>query len=282
MKTDLHLDGRNQLSFKVQLQLVRAAQRHLDVDSWGLSANGVETDEAPRLQRELAVAAQQYAVPRAAPAVGARGPGALVRRSPSCRKRRCPRRRSSRPWAAGPSRTSAWISPTASASGCPSSSPIDPAYDTRLQVVDNWSWLRDRHLFKAGAEYNRTGVSQQFIGFANGRYIFDSVDGFINFRDAGERLRDLLGRLRQRERPVPGGDEHHRSGADLPAVGDGAGGGAGAAGRGRLRRERIGVLRAGHLAAERRADAEPGSPLGGDLAPGCRGPAGGYPSTPPT
>ena len=71
--------------------------------------------------------------------------------------------------------------------GLPFFLPIDPAYDTRLQVVDNWSWLRDRHLFKAGVEYNRTSVTQQFIGFANGRYVFDSVDGFINFVTRGSR-----------------------------------------------------------------------------------------------
>ena len=53
--------------------------------------------------------------------------------------------------------------------------------------MDNWSWLRDRHLFKVGVEYNRTAVSQQFIGFANGRYVFDSVDGFINFVTRGSR-----------------------------------------------------------------------------------------------
>ena len=71
--------------------------------------------------------------------------------------------------------------------GLPFFLPIDPAYDTRLQVVDNWSWLSGRHLFKAGVEYNRTGTSQQFIGFANGRYIFDSVDGFMNFVTHGPR-----------------------------------------------------------------------------------------------
>ncbi len=71
--------------------------------------------------------------------------------------------------------------------GLPFFLPIDPAYDTRLQVVDNWSWLSGRHLFKAGVEYNRTAITQQFIGFANGRYIFDSVDGFINFVTHGNR-----------------------------------------------------------------------------------------------
>jgi hypothetical protein len=41
--------------------------------------------------------------------------------------------------------------------------------------------VRGRHLVKAGVEYNRTNISQTFRGFANGRYIFDSTDGFLNF-----------------------------------------------------------------------------------------------------
>ena len=40
---------------------------------------------------------------------------------------------------------------------------------------------------KAGIEVNRTGVSQQFVGFGNSRYIFDSVDGFIDFVEQGNR-----------------------------------------------------------------------------------------------
>jgi hypothetical protein len=53
--------------------------------------------------------------------------------------------------------------------------------DTRIQVNDNVSWMRGAHSFKAGVEYNRTEAFQTFIGFANGRYIFSSTDGFLNF-----------------------------------------------------------------------------------------------------
>ena len=53
--------------------------------------------------------------------------------------------------------------------------------DTRVQVNDNVSWLRDAHSFKAGLEYNRTEAFQTFIGFANGRFIFSSTDGFLNY-----------------------------------------------------------------------------------------------------
>ena len=55
------------------------------------------------------------------------------------------------------------------------------AYDTRVQVLDNISWVRGNHLMKAGVEYNRTEANQTFVGFANGRFIFSSVTGFKNY-----------------------------------------------------------------------------------------------------
>jgi hypothetical protein len=54
-------------------------------------------------------------------------------------------------------------------------------YDTREQFTENLSWLRGRHAFKAGVEWNRVVSAQTFVGFANGRYIFGSTDGFFNF-----------------------------------------------------------------------------------------------------
>ncbi|HYI08760.1 MAG TPA: carboxypeptidase regulatory-like domain-containing protein [Thermoanaerobaculia bacterium] len=52
-------------------------------------------------------------------------------------------------------------------------------YDTRLQLNDNVSWLRGAHSIKAGFEYNHVDSVQTFLGFANGRYIFDSTAGFL-------------------------------------------------------------------------------------------------------
>ena len=54
-------------------------------------------------------------------------------------------------------------------------------YDTRLQLNNNVSLLRGPHSIKFGAEYNRVSSVQTFIGFANGRYIFSSTDGFLNY-----------------------------------------------------------------------------------------------------
>ncbi len=53
-------------------------------------------------------------------------------------------------------------------------------YDTRIQFNNNVSWLRGAHSIKAGLEFNRVNSVQTFLGFANGRYIFDSMEGFLD------------------------------------------------------------------------------------------------------
>ncbi|MDY7094998.1 MAG: TonB-dependent receptor [Acidobacteriota bacterium] len=53
--------------------------------------------------------------------------------------------------------------------------------DTRYQINNNLTWLKNQHTIKAGVEYNRTEAFQTFLGFANGRFIFSSTDGFLNY-----------------------------------------------------------------------------------------------------
>lgn len=60
-------------------------------------------------------------------------------------------------------------------------------FDTRFQVNNNVSLIRGAHSFKFGAELNRTSTTQTFIGFANGRYIFSSTQGFINYVNFGPK-----------------------------------------------------------------------------------------------
>ena len=141
-----------------------------------------------RLQRQPALPAHQRALQRAAHPVGARGPAPLVRRTAAA-GRAHPRPAAVRP-AGRPSvpRHRHGLRRRVPDRGCRSSSRFEPAFDTRLQVVDNVSFATGDHLFKAGLEYNRTGVEQQFIGFANGRYVFDSVDGFMGFVTQGNRF----------------------------------------------------------------------------------------------
>src|SRR6202163_4358582 len=58
-------------------------------------------------------------------------------------------------------------------------------HDTRIQLNDNMSLIRGAHNIKFGSEVNRTSTTQVFVGFANGRYIFDSVQGFMNYVNIG-------------------------------------------------------------------------------------------------
>lgn len=59
--------------------------------------------------------------------------------------------------------------------------------DTRLQVTNNFSLIAGTHTIKLGGEFNRVNSSQTFIGFANGRYIFSSTQGFLNYHTFGPR-----------------------------------------------------------------------------------------------
>ena len=58
--------------------------------------------------------------------------------------------------------------------------PVD-YYDTRVQFNENLTIITGAHEVKVGFEYNRVNSSQIFRGFQNGRYIFGSTDGFLNY-----------------------------------------------------------------------------------------------------
>jgi hypothetical protein len=70
--------------------------------------------------------------------------------------------------------------------GMPFFIPVD-AHDYRLQLLDNVSLVSGNHLFKLGGEWNRTGVSQTFRGFGNGRIAFTSVPGFLGYLTNGNQ-----------------------------------------------------------------------------------------------
>lgn len=62
-----------------------------------------------------------------------------------------------------------------------------PSDDVRYQFTDNFTVLRGNHAIKFGADFNRVRVSQTFIGFARGRYIFaaptiaQAISGFQDY-----------------------------------------------------------------------------------------------------
>ena len=51
----------------------------------------------------------------------------------------------------------------------------------RFQIKDNVSIVRGFHTIKTGGEWIHTGNTQVFRGFFEGRYIFDSVTGFLRY-----------------------------------------------------------------------------------------------------
>ena len=183
-KMDLNLDGRHQASLKYNYTWAEQVNGTFDVDAWGASANGIEGARSHAingglrslltnaLSNELRVQWAREDRPRWYD--GPLLPGARTAGPPQFDLL------GGRPF------------PDVSMDfadgfriGLPFFLPVDPAFDTRLQVVDNVSFAAGSHLFKAGVEYNRIHAEQQFIGLANGRYIFDSVDGFIGFANHG-------------------------------------------------------------------------------------------------
>ncbi|HET6958165.1 MAG TPA: TonB-dependent receptor [Vicinamibacterales bacterium] len=51
----------------------------------------------------------------------------------------------------------------------------------RFQVKDNITLVKGPHTYKAGAEWIHTNNVQVFRGFFEGRYLFDSVNGFLRY-----------------------------------------------------------------------------------------------------
>jgi hypothetical protein len=51
----------------------------------------------------------------------------------------------------------------------------------RFQIKDNVSIIKGRHTVKVGGEWLHTNNTQVFRGFFDGRYIFDSVTGFLRY-----------------------------------------------------------------------------------------------------
>ena len=53
--------------------------------------------------------------------------------------------------------------------------------DQRWQFNNNLNYIQGNHSVKVGVEWNQTSAFQTFVGFANGRFIFNSTDGFLNY-----------------------------------------------------------------------------------------------------
>ncbi len=169
LKGDFNINNNNLLTVRHNYSRAEQSNGTFDYPTWGASANGRETDKSnsfitqlvttfsPRLLNEFRF---QYA------------------------KEERPR------FYDGPDLPDITIGTfdgsTSYRFGRPFFLPV-PSDDTRFQFTDNVTYISGNHLMKFGVDLNRVKVSQTFIGFARGRYIFaaptyaGALQGFQNY-----------------------------------------------------------------------------------------------------
>ncbi len=166
-KLDAQLNPANLLTVRYNYTWAEQENGTFDVDSWGRSANGLEGGYSNAVSGSLNTTIGQrmlnefrFQVAREDRPRPYEGPNVSGQ---------------SRPFP-----DTAFDFGRASRFGLPFFLPVE-YYDTRVQLTNNLSWLAGRHTIKVGAEFNRVNSVQTFVGFANGRYIFSSTDGFFNY-----------------------------------------------------------------------------------------------------
>src|SRR6266545_3526080 len=174
-KFDFHLSDRHTLSVKYNYTWSEQKNGTFDVDTWARSSNALERDHSNAVNGSLV----SY----------------LSSNTSNEFRFQYSREDRPRPYSGprssllGPDPTQTGLRPFPDVAmdfanglrfGMPFFLPIE-YYDTRIQLLDNLSYARGNHFFKAGAEWNRVNSVQTFIGFADGRFIFNSVHGFLRY-----------------------------------------------------------------------------------------------------
>ena len=170
-KVDLRLSDDQYAAFKYNHTWSEQENGTFDVDSWARSANAVERDWSHAFNGSLLSLLSPTATNE-------------LRFQVSREERPRPYRGPVNPHSGRPFPDTAMDFDRGYRFGMPFFIPVE-YYDTRLQLLNNVSLARGDHLVKAGIEWNRVESVQTFIGFANGRYIFSSTDGFLNFVEQG-------------------------------------------------------------------------------------------------
>ncbi|HVS31766.1 MAG TPA: carboxypeptidase regulatory-like domain-containing protein [Thermoanaerobaculia bacterium] len=166
-KADWTVSTRNLATVRYNYTWAEQENGTFDVDSWGRSANAIEKDDSNALTGSL---------------ISSFSSDLLNEFRFQTAKEQRPRPYNG-PNITGQSRPlpdTAFDFGSGYRFGMPFFIPVE-YYDTRVQLNNNVSYLRGAHSFKVGAEFNRVNSAQTFLGFANGRYIFSSTDGFLNY-----------------------------------------------------------------------------------------------------
>ncbi len=170
-KVDWHLSDHHYATFKYNYTWSEQVNGTFDVDSWAGSANALERDWSHAFNGSLVSLLSAAATNE-------------FRFQLSREDRPRPYRGPINPGTGRPFPDTAMDFDHGYRFGMPFFIPVE-YHDTRLQLLNNVTLARGDHLFKAGVEWNRVESAQTFIGFANGRYIFGSVEGFLNFVEQG-------------------------------------------------------------------------------------------------
>ena len=169
-KIDWRLDARNFFSLKYNYTRAQQNNGTFDVDTWGASANAIEKSSSNALSGQLTSQVTENI---------ANEFRFQVAREDRPRDYIAPKLPGGRDFPdIGMDFANAFRI------GRPFFIPVT-YYDTRLQVLNNVTWVTGDHLFKLGGEVNAVSSNQTFVGFANGRFIFSSVTGFINYAKNG-------------------------------------------------------------------------------------------------
>lgn len=169
-KADWHLGDRHIFSTKYNFTNNRQVNGTFDVDTWGASANAIERGSSNALSGQLSSQLTNSVSNELR---------FQAAREDRPRDYDAPKLPSGRDFP-----DVAMDFASGFRFGRPFFIPVE-YYDTRLQLLDNVTFVRGNHLFKAGAEVNLVNSTQTFIGFANGRFIFNSVTGFRNYATLG-------------------------------------------------------------------------------------------------
>ena len=162
----LTLNANNNLSASWNFNHSRKENETFDVATYGNSANGIEGDPA-----RINVGNVNWFTTLSS-TQAERGALHLLARDPAAHRRRP---RSSR-------RTRAWASRPSFRFGNPFF--LQPGVDEliwRTQFKDNLTLVSGTHTVKVGGEWMHTLNDQVFRGFFTGRYLFDSVTGFLRY-----------------------------------------------------------------------------------------------------
>lgn len=168
-KVDININNSNLLTLRHNYSRAEQVNGTFDVPTWGSSANGRETDNSNSFIGQL---------------VSTITPTLLNEFRFQWAKEERPR------FYDGPDLPDTTIG-TFDGSisyrfGRPFFLPV-PSDDVRLQFTDNFTIVTGNHTLKFGGDINRTRVSQTFIGFARGRYIFaaptiaGAISGFQDY-----------------------------------------------------------------------------------------------------